>query len=81
MVDLTVLLALSTIASEQSKATKNTMQKTNQLLDYLATHSEATVRFHAFTWMRLACPKQTPTAEHVDTSIWDGNLIPPGPSN
>ena len=45
-VDLTVLMALSTIASEQSKATKITMQKTNQLFYYLATHSEATVQFH-----------------------------------
>jgi hypothetical protein len=46
-VDLTVLMALSTIASEQAHGTKNTMRKTKQLLDYLATHSEATVRFHA----------------------------------
>ena len=46
-VDLTVLMALSTIASEQSKGTENTMLKTKQLLDYLATHPNATVRFHA----------------------------------
>ena len=46
MVDLTVLFALSTVASKQSKATKNRMQTTKQLLDYLAPHSEATVRFH-----------------------------------
>ena len=46
-VDLTVLMALSTIASEQSKGTKNTMLKIKRLLDYLATHLDATVRFHA----------------------------------
>ena len=46
-VDLTVLMALSTIASEQSKATEQTMQRCKQLLDYLATHPDATVRFHA----------------------------------
>jgi len=46
-VDLNVLMALSTIASEQAHGTENTMQKTKQLLDYLATHSEATVCFHA----------------------------------
>ena len=40
-------MALSTIASEQAHGTENTMRKTKQLLDYLATHSEATVRFHA----------------------------------
>jgi hypothetical protein len=46
-VDLTVLMALSTIASGQAHGTENTMRKTKQLLDYLVTHSEATVRFHA----------------------------------
>ena len=47
-VDLTVLMALSTIASKQSKGTENTMLKTKQLLDYLATNPDTTVRFHAF---------------------------------
>ena len=46
-VDLTVLMALSTIASKQTHGMENTMRKTKQLLDYLATHLEATVRFHA----------------------------------
>jgi hypothetical protein len=46
-VDLTILIALSTIASEQSKGTQETMHKCKQLLDYLATHPDATVRFHA----------------------------------
>jgi hypothetical protein len=46
-VDLTVLMALSTIASEQAKGTQNTMMKTKQLMDYLATHPDATLRFHA----------------------------------
>jgi hypothetical protein len=45
--DLTVMMALSTIASEQAHSTKNRMQKTKQILDYLATHSDATVQFHA----------------------------------
>ncbi len=44
--DLTVLMALSTIASKQAHNTKNIMQKT-KLLDYLATHLDATVQFHA----------------------------------
>jgi hypothetical protein len=46
-VDLTILMALSTIASKQSKGTKSTMKKYKQLLDYLTTHINATVRFHA----------------------------------
>jgi hypothetical protein len=40
-------MALSTIASEQWKGTEHTMTKTKQLLNYLATYSDAMVRFHA----------------------------------
>jgi hypothetical protein len=46
-VDLTVLMVLSTITGKQAKGTENTMTKTKQLLDYLATHPDATVHFHA----------------------------------
>jgi hypothetical protein len=46
-VGLTMLMALSTIASKQAKGMVNTMVKTKQLLDYLAMHPDATVRFHA----------------------------------
>ncbi len=46
-VDMTVLMALSTIAIEQMKAMAKTMSKCVQLLDYLAYHSDATVRFYA----------------------------------
>ncbi len=42
---MTVLMALSTIASEQTKGTEQTMDKTLQVLDYLATHPDATIRF------------------------------------
>jgi hypothetical protein len=46
-VDITVLMALSSIAIEQSKGTTNTMEKAKQLLDYLATYPDATIRFRA----------------------------------
>ncbi len=46
-VNLTVLMALSTIASKQAKGTKSTIKKCKQLLDYLATHPKATVWFYA----------------------------------
>ena len=46
-VDLTVLMALSTIASEQAKATKKTIKNVGQMLDYLAWFADATVRFVA----------------------------------
>jgi hypothetical protein len=50
-VNPTVLMALSTKASKQSKGTEHTMTKMKQLLDYLATHPNATVRFHASDMM------------------------------
>ena len=46
-VDMTVLMALSTIASRQAKGTEQTLSQARQLLDYLAMHPDAKVRFHA----------------------------------
>jgi len=47
VVDITVLMALSSIASEQTRGTTNTMAKAKHLLDYLATHPDATIWFRA----------------------------------
>ncbi len=46
-VDMTVLMALSSIAVEQTKATEKTMARCTQLLDYLSGHADSKVRFHA----------------------------------
>jgi hypothetical protein len=46
-VDPTVLMPLNDIATEQTKATEKTQATTNKLLDYLATHPDATIRYHA----------------------------------
>jgi hypothetical protein len=46
-VDTTMLMLLNDIATEQTKATEKTQAATNQLLDYLATHPDATIRYHA----------------------------------
>jgi hypothetical protein len=46
-VDSTILVALSTIASAQATPTKDTMRKTKQLLDYVATHPDAILSFKA----------------------------------
>jgi hypothetical protein len=43
----TILMPLNDIATEQTKATEKTQAATNQLLDYLATHPDATIRYHA----------------------------------
>jgi hypothetical protein len=44
---MTVLMALSTIAINQMKATEKTMAKCMQLLDYFAYHAGAKVCFYA----------------------------------
>ena len=44
---MTVLMALSTIASEQTKGMERTLEKAYQVLDYLATHPNAVVQFRA----------------------------------
>jgi hypothetical protein len=46
-VDPTVLMSLNDIATEQTKASEKTQAETDQLLDYLATHPDATIRYHA----------------------------------
>jgi hypothetical protein len=46
-VDPTVLMPLNDIATEQTQATEKTQAATNQLLDYLATHQDAAIRYHA----------------------------------
>ena len=46
-VDLTTLVALSSIAAEQAKATQLTEERVMQLLDYLHTHKDATIRYVA----------------------------------
>ena len=44
--DLTTLVALSTLASEQSEATEKTVSNMEWLLDYLATNPDAKIRYY-----------------------------------
>jgi hypothetical protein len=46
-VNPTVLMPLNDIAMEQKRATDRTQATTIQLLDYLETHTYATIRYHA----------------------------------
>jgi hypothetical protein len=46
-VDPTVLMPINDIATEQTKATEKTQAATNQMLDYLETHQDATIRYYA----------------------------------
>jgi hypothetical protein len=45
-VDPTVLMPINDIATDQTKAPGKTQAAANQLLDYLATHPDATIRYH-----------------------------------
>jgi hypothetical protein len=45
-VDSTILVALGSLASEQSKGTELTLQRITHLLNYCATHQEAAVLFN-----------------------------------
>jgi hypothetical protein len=46
-VNVTLLVALNSLAAEQSKGTKNTAKAIVQVLNYCATHPDATLRYHA----------------------------------
>jgi hypothetical protein len=46
-VDPTFLMPLNDIATEQTKATEKIQAAINQMLDNLATHPDATIRYHA----------------------------------
>jgi hypothetical protein len=43
----TALMLLNDSATEQTEATEKPQAATNQLLDYLATHQDATIRYNA----------------------------------
>lgn len=46
-VDNTILMALNAIANEQANPTERTRERVLHLLDYLATHPHAIIRFYA----------------------------------
>ena len=46
-VDSTLLTALGTLATQQAKGTHATMMAIMQLLNYCATHPDATIWYHA----------------------------------
>jgi hypothetical protein len=46
-IDMTVFMALSTIAAKQTIATTQTLERCTQMLDYLAHNANAKVRFQA----------------------------------
>jgi hypothetical protein len=70
----------SVIATEQTKATEKTQSAADQLLDYLATHRDAKIRYHAsdmnfkITVTHLTCQFLMITADWVDFVTVEKNL-------
>ena len=46
-VDSTFLVGLNSIAKQQTSATDSTLKRTEYLLDYVATHPDAKIRYRA----------------------------------
>ncbi len=70
VVNMTVLMALSTIAVEQTKAAERTLEKCRQLLDYLAKHTDANIHFHASDMIMNILYKDThPTSPPPNTLL------------
>ena len=46
-VDFTFLVGLNSIVIQQTSATNNTLKRTEDLLDYAATHPDAKIRYRA----------------------------------
>ena len=65
-VDCTILVALGSIATQQSKPTKNTTKKVKQFLDYALTHPMQLLHIEPATWFspptvtHSTSPKQRP---------------------
>jgi hypothetical protein len=83
-VDMTVLMTLSSIAVEQTKVTTRTMGQCIELLDYLATNSDAKVRFHASDMVmniHLDASYLSKTMARSATFSWDGRQKMAKPSD
>jgi len=53
-IDSTLLATLDTIATQQAKGTQDTMEAVTQLLNYCATHHDATDPM-GVKWLRCGC--------------------------
>ena len=53
--DPTIIVALNEISNNQASPTVHTKQACDMLLDYLATHPDATIRYHASDMILAVC--------------------------
>ena len=88
-VDPTMLPAINDISSQQSKPTETTLKHLNQLLDYVATHPNAKIRYHASgmvlhihsdgSYLSAPCSRSR-AAGHFFLSNWPQNIKMPDPT-
>ena len=52
---MTILTALSEIASQQASPTEKTMERVNTFLDYMATNPNAVIRYYASDMILNVC--------------------------
>ena len=76
-VDLTILAALSTLASPQAEPTEETMKRAQQLLDYLATQEDAIITYHASNMILAAHSDASYLGEHQARSRVGGHFFLP----
>ena len=53
--DPTIIVALNEISNNQASPTVHTQQACNMLLDYLSTHPDAIIRYHASDMILAVC--------------------------
>ncbi|KAI2504487.1 Reverse transcriptase (RNA-dependent DNA polymerase) [Fragilaria crotonensis] len=53
--DPTIIVALNEISNNQASPTEHTKQACDMLLDYLSTHPDATIRYHASDMILAVC--------------------------
>jgi hypothetical protein len=74
-VDITVLMALGSIVIEQTKGMSNTMEKTKQLIDYLATNLDAMIQYCASDMIMNVHPDGSYLSEAGTRSRACGNFF------
>ena len=68
-VDNTALVALSSLAAEQTTATTNMQHKVTDLLDYLATNPDATIQFRASNMILNIRRTRAQTTPHHSSTL------------
>ena len=81
--DPTIIVALNEISNQQAAPTEKTKAACNMLLDYLSTHPDATIRYHASDMVLSICSDAAylvlPNARSRAAGIFSFPLLPQPP--